>query len=195
MNTRNSQRVVTSTFLGKLILRLFVTFAGGGALAGLILYSTFHQPLGASYGESLDALAQLKNTLVMKSVYIHLFSFLLIGAGVAIFCVRYSHRMLGPMIRLQRVIEGISAGDIGETIQLRKKDALHPIAEELNGLLAGYRESLAVVELQVRELRRQTEELRNNTEDRPEIRRKLETISRTAREIQKKMVMLNHDLV
>jgi hypothetical protein len=102
MNAYRAKRVITRTFIGKFLLRLAVIFACGEALAALILYTTFHRPLGASYGESLGNLAELQKTLLMKSVYVHLFSFLLISIGVAIFSLRYSHRIVGPLVRLQR---------------------------------------------------------------------------------------------
>ena len=51
------------------------------------------------------------------------------------FGTRLSHRIVGPMIQIQRVLEKALKGKYDSRIQLRSNDYLHEIAEELNLLL------------------------------------------------------------
>lgn len=49
--------------------------------------------------------------------------------------VRLSHRIAGPMIQIQRVLEQASKGNYKVRIQLRSNDYLHEIGDGLNALL------------------------------------------------------------
>ncbi len=51
------------------------------------------------------------------------------------FGTRLSHRIVGPMIQIQRVLEKALKGKYDSRIQLRSNDYLHEIAEDLNLLL------------------------------------------------------------
>jgi methyl-accepting chemotaxis protein len=51
------------------------------------------------------------------------------------FGTRLSHRIVGPMIQIQRVLEKALKGKFDSRIQLRSNDYLHEIAEDLNLLL------------------------------------------------------------
>lgn len=51
------------------------------------------------------------------------------------FGTRLSHRIVGPMIQIQRVLEKALKGKYDSRIQLRSNDYMHEIAEDLNLLL------------------------------------------------------------
>ena len=46
--------------------------------------------------------------------------------------IRQSHRIVGPMNRLKRMLEAIGTGDFSQRIALRKGDALEDLAKSLN---------------------------------------------------------------
>ncbi len=46
--------------------------------------------------------------------------------------IRQSHRIVGPMNRIKRMLEAIGAGDFSQRITLRKGDALENLAKSLN---------------------------------------------------------------
>ncbi len=46
--------------------------------------------------------------------------------------LRQSHTIVGPLKRINRMLEAISAGDYAQRITLRKGDALEDMAEALN---------------------------------------------------------------
>ncbi|UCF63184.1 MAG: methyl-accepting chemotaxis protein [bacterium] len=51
------------------------------------------------------------------------------------FGMRLSHRIVGPMIQIQRVLERALKGKYDSRINLRTNDYLHEIAEDINLLL------------------------------------------------------------
>jgi hypothetical protein len=66
------------------------------------------------------------------------FSILLRAVPVAfvilVFSVLFSHRIAGPVRRMQNAFEGLAQGVAIKDLRLRKKDFFHNIANKLNGL-------------------------------------------------------------
>jgi len=46
----------------------------------------------------------------------------------------YTHRLLGPMIPIERHLKALKEGFYAHRLRLRKKDALHELADQLNEL-------------------------------------------------------------
>jgi nitrate/nitrite-specific signal transduction histidine kinase len=51
------------------------------------------------------------------------------------FGMRLSHRIVGPMIQIQRILERVLQGKYESRIQLRNTDYLHELAEDINNLI------------------------------------------------------------
>jgi methyl-accepting chemotaxis protein len=53
-----------------------------------------------------------------------------------------SHRMAGPVHRMQKTLTLMAQGDLTDEIRLRKKDAFKPMAESINELSERWRKSI-----------------------------------------------------
>lgn len=60
---------------------------------------------------------------------------LLVVLVVAVWTLYITQRVAGPVYHLQRVIEEIRAGKMGERVQLRKRDEFHALAQSFNALM------------------------------------------------------------
>jgi hypothetical protein len=73
------------------------------------------------------------------------FSFLLRVIPVAfiifVFSVLFSHRIAGPVRRMQNTFKGLPEAASADSIRLRKKDFFHDIAKKLNMLNGTYNDS------------------------------------------------------
>lgn len=104
-----------------------------GCLAGLLfLRWVFWRDLGADYAQTVYTLKSMRTylvpTLVLSSLIV------LMVASVAVFAVAIflSHRVAGPLFRLQRVGEHLDKSILIGRIVLRKGDWLTGIAERIN---------------------------------------------------------------
>ena len=140
--TAATTEVISKSYLNGLILKCGLFFAGGLLLTGLFLYLSAHQPLGPSYQESFSRLAQLKEEILLKSITIYCLLTALTLAGVIFITLMYSHRVVGPLVGIKRVVKAITAGDFTQPARLRKKDAIKPMAEALNTLIGEYKTNL-----------------------------------------------------
>lgn len=96
----------------------------------LVLRALLGRGLGHDYAGGFRTLSGLESSLhlavgVPVAVYV-----LLVGVVVTAAKVLFSHRIAGPLFRLERCADALGAGDFSFCTRLRKND-------ELNGLAAG----------------------------------------------------------
>ncbi len=88
--------------------------------------------LGITDGSSFWDL--FSNPIVLRGL-------LTIGLSLIVFAVVtiatsivLTHRIFGPLVSIRRLIRALAAGDYSARIQIRKKDDLHALADDLNAL-------------------------------------------------------------
>ena len=144
--------VIPRSYLSGLFLRCGLFFACGLLLTGIILYFSAHQPLGPSYEESFVRLAQLKREMLIKSIIIYTLLLALIVAGVIFTATIYSHRVVGPLVGIKRVIQAVAGGDLNQAARLRPDDAIKPMAHALNTMIESYRTKMTLMDQQAKAL-------------------------------------------
>ncbi|MCI0376505.1 MAG: hypothetical protein L0215_02745 [Gemmataceae bacterium] len=50
-------------------------------------------------------------------------------------CLRFTHRIVGPIYRFRRTVQAINAGEEVQLIQLREGDQLHGLKDDVNQML------------------------------------------------------------
>ena len=149
-------QVISVSYLRNLIIKCSLIFTVGILLTTVIFFFSVHQQPGSSYQDTFRILSQAKEEILAKSVVIYAFAFVIIISGIGIITLLYSHRVVGPLRRISRVVEKISAGDFSEEITLRRNDAIQPLADELNDFMASYRQTLAELTVKVGEIREES---------------------------------------
>lgn len=148
--TAANTQVISKSYLSGLFLKCGLFFTVGLLLTGIILYFSAHQPLGPSYQESFTRLAQLKEEMMVKSIVIYCLITALVLAGVIFITVIYSHRVVGPLVGIKRVVRAVANGDLTQSARLRQKDAIKPMAEALNALIDSYKIKIQRVDQQTK---------------------------------------------
>ncbi len=137
---------IKKDFQGKLILGYFL-FVGGGCLIFLFILGLFSaDTLTLSYINHDLQLGQtpimlLKKTLAANWVFIVIGSAFLVVAGMLI-----THRIAGPLFRLEKALDNMLKGKLNDTIYLRTNDEGKDIAKKINDFNADL--SLTVKNLQ-----------------------------------------------
>lgn len=145
--------IITSDYTRKLVIKCIVIFVIGAILTGAIFYLSIYKNHGTSYAENFRIISDLKSQIFHKSIYIYLFSSFFIIAGIIFISILYSHRIAGPVYRLENFALKISNGNLSTQIKLRQKDAIHSLANELNNLVVKYKELLIQLELKSKDVR------------------------------------------
>jgi methyl-accepting chemotaxis protein len=100
------------------------------------------QPLGPSYGESFRILSTFKQEILFQSILIYAFTIGVVLAGIVAITLLYSHRVVGPIYRLNMFVKRIAEGDVSKTTSLRQKDVIHSLADEINTMVLSYQTTL-----------------------------------------------------
>jgi len=145
--------VIPKSYLTGLIVKCGLFFTSGLILTGIMLYFSAHQPLGPSYLESFTRLSQLKQEMFFKSIAIYSTLMILVTTGVVFITITYSHRVVGPLVGLKRIIAAMSKGDLTKPAILRSNDAIKPVADSLNDCMGTYRTILANIAIKTEEMR------------------------------------------
>lgn len=137
---------------------IFVT--GLVVLAG-VFYLTNQQTIGPAYSEGFKILSQLQQEILYKSLIVYLCIVLVMVVGVIGMSLLYSHRIAGPMYRLGAFTEELKDGHFEKPVSLRKGDAIHFLAREMNNMAAQYRQTIQLINLELIEITKQKEMLRS----------------------------------
>ena len=148
--TAATTQVISKSYLSGLFLKCGLFFTGGLLLTGIILYFSAHQPLGPTYQESFSRLSQLKEEMLVKSIITYCLITTLILAGVIFITVIYSHRVVGPLVGIKRVVKAVADGDLTQHVHIRQKDAIQPMAAALNTLIDTYKIKIQQVDQQAK---------------------------------------------
>ncbi|MBI5099723.1 MAG: methyl-accepting chemotaxis protein [Nitrospirae bacterium] len=144
---------INKSYYYRLALRCIFILIAGAILTGVFLYFSLYREPGSSYAESYSIISALRAELFYKSTYLYITTLLFIIIGITIICLLYSHRVAGPIYRLGVFARKVASGDLTEAVTLRQKDAIYPIAEDLNGIIAMYREIIEQLETKMKEVR------------------------------------------
>ncbi len=123
---------IKKDFQGKLILGYFL-FVAGGCLVFLFILGLFSaDTLTLSYNNHDLQLGQtpmmlLKKTLAANWVFIVIGSSFLVVAAMLI-----THRIAGPLFRLEKALDNMLKGKLDDTIYLRTNDEGKDIARKIN---------------------------------------------------------------
>ena len=112
------------------------TLLGGAAVVAL-LYLSLSKSLGDSYGSAIYTIYELKIN-VLPLIFASFYSILILGlvtAAIAVISVLFSHKIAGPMFRMEKNLEAIASGDLTVATRFRGQDQLTSLADELNAMV------------------------------------------------------------
>ncbi|RMG58489.1 MAG: hypothetical protein D6713_07595 [Deltaproteobacteria bacterium] len=116
-------------------VKILALVVGGVFLSSLVAGGAFlvffGRPFSTSFTDTLHTLKHLKEFL-FPIVTFALLVFLLVSSLLIFLVSIFSlHRIAGPTVRIERVIEGMERGDFQESVSLRKGDELRGFARTL----------------------------------------------------------------
>jgi len=162
--------IVTRSFSYSLLAKIVSLILAGGLLSAGILLFLVHRPIGGDYSATLYTLQQFKGLLLSRTVVIGLVVGVLISGAVALINLFYSHRIAGPLYRIEQEAGRIEEGDLTVRIRLRQGDAVEPLADEISRLASKHRERVAELRKRSMEWTAKAEELaRNATDDKTDL--------------------------
>lgn len=136
--------LVKRAFKLKFGLELCVLTIAGMLAVTLFLYFVTSKDLGDSYGRAIYTIYDLKIRifpLIFASFY-SIFVLTLVTIAIALISVFFSHRIAGPIFRIEKSLELIGKGDLTVNTKFRGKDQLTGLADEINDMVRALNHSV-----------------------------------------------------
>ena len=141
---RSAGSVVTLAPHSFALVCALIVAAGAGISIGVFLLMTTER--GSSYGESIRLLSVLHREIAWRSAIIYTSSLFVMVSGVSFISLLYSHRVAGPLHKLGMIARSVATGDLSGLAKLRRRDAVHALADDMNELITAYRLRIAEIE-------------------------------------------------
>ena len=117
----------------KMITRFCLLALTGTVLLCVFFYLGLNREIGESYQGALEGMRHVKAVIMKRLILNEASTAALVGAAAAIFALVMSHRLAGPIWRLEQTARAVGAGDrTGHTDQ--KLGAVGLSSQDLDGL-------------------------------------------------------------
>lgn len=155
-------RLLERAFKIRFGLKLCLFTLLGGAAVLLLLYLSIAQSLGTSYGSAIYTIYELKIRilpLIFASSYSIVILAVVTGA-IAVISVLFSHRIAGPLYRIEKNLELISSGDLTVSTRFRGLDQLNSLGDDLNAMVRSLNHTSRSIMDALEDIKDREEELR-----------------------------------
>ena len=150
---------IKKRFQTKFILRFCALVVLGAVISGVILYSLSGGTVTTAFVNSRLSIVNTADYILPALIGSGLVSIALISIATAIVVMYLSHRIAGPLFRIEKSAEEIGSGNLALKIRLRSTDEITRMADGLNEMTEKIRKSLLEVKLQSDDLGKKIDSL------------------------------------
>ena len=111
-------------FATRLFLAILAVALISSLLSTVLIWRNMYRPDLGLWTPLITSLIAIAVTLLIEILVALLIAF--------VFGIRQSHRVVGPLNRMKRILEAIGMGDFTQRITLRQGDALEDLAKAIN---------------------------------------------------------------
>lgn len=126
--------LVDKPFQFHLIIYFVVLLVLGEVLSGLIFYLVAHREMTVGFYRAHSQLRSVWDLLMPAVIITELVTVVVIVAAAGLFLAWYSHRIAGPLLRIERVSRAMAKGNFREEVRIRSEDSIQSLAESIGSL-------------------------------------------------------------
>ena len=192
MVTRDNRRrnyFIKKSFQTKFILRFCVLVVLGSVVSGVILYLLSGDTVTTAFVNSRLSIVSTADYILPVLIASSLVSIVLVSIATAFVVMYLSHRIAGPLFRIEKDAKEIGSGNLALKIRLRTTDEIARMADSLNEMTENVRKNLLEVKSQSGDLGEEIDGLitlcRNNPSLPKQIQDALEKLSTKENDLNK----------
>lgn len=153
------QYYIKKEFQARFIIKFCLVVILGAIISGIILYASTNQRLGNTYLESLNAIKVLNDNLISNLIYSSLITVIAISIVTIAITLFASHKIAGPLYRLEKSTETIGNGDFTLETRLRKNDEIKDVASALNEMTGKLRSKMIDIRTDLEEVKESSSDM------------------------------------
>jgi len=142
---KDGQLMIEKSFKLKFFLKFTAIIIGSIALMAFILFVYLPKPDITRYTDVVASFVTADDMLMPAFVAAEVIEVIVIIVVIALISVFASHKIAGPIYRVEKTIECLLNADFAHTVQFRSYDQLQCVAEVLNNTCRKFGEKLNAV--------------------------------------------------
>lgn len=144
-NFKNRRRnyYIDKEFQTIFILKFCSLIVIGSVISGLIIYAMSRTTVTTTFENSRLAIKSTADFILPAVLLSSVVVILLIGLATIVMTLFISHKIAGPLYRLDKDVQEITAGNLKVVFRLRTGDELKPLVGSMNAMTGAIRERIA----------------------------------------------------
>lgn len=155
---KRRQYFIKKDFQFEFIFRFCLLVLAGIVVSSILLFYFSQDTLTSSFQQSRLVIKNTSIAILPALIYTSLITLGLISLATIIVTLVVSHKIAGPLFRLEKELKEIGAGDLTKNVRLREKDQLTPMAETLNQMTHKLHDNIFDIQTMLKELIQATSE-------------------------------------
>lgn len=152
LGNRRTNYYIKEKFQRNFILKFCLIVLIGSAISGAIIYLMSKSTVTTSF-ENLRLVIVSTADYILPAVLLSSIIVIVITGIAAIFITLFtSHKIAGPLYRIEKDIEQVASGNLRQEFNLRQGDEVRPIAEGLNLMAVFLRDEVSALKRMIAEL-------------------------------------------
>ncbi|KPK41656.1 MAG: hypothetical protein AMJ78_04905 [Omnitrophica WOR_2 bacterium SM23_29] len=190
---KNRRRIyfINKKFQTKFILRfcLFVIFTSLVMIGLVYILST--KTTTTSF-ENLRLIVKRTSDFILPTLILSgLIASILVGSACIIIILFVSHRIAGPLYRLEKSLTEIGKGNLAVDVRLRKTDEIKALAASVNNMIRNLRDPISISQEKIKELENDVSRIKNELQQKGIAENE---IDKTLRPFAQKIQQIKHNL-
>jgi len=140
---------IKKTFQAKFILKFCLIILLGAFLATVLLLILSQNTLTSSFHQSQLTIKNTATAILPSVILTNLITLGFISLAAIVIILFISHKIAGPMFRLENDIKEIGKGHLTKRIRLREKDQITELAKEINTMTESYHKKILDIKTSV----------------------------------------------
>jgi len=149
---KRRQYFIKKDFQIKFILGFCLLILAGVIVSSILLFYFSQDTLTSSFQQSRLVIENTSTAMLPALIYTSLITLGLISLATIIVTLFVSHKIAGPLFRLEKELQEIGAGDLTKNVRLREKDQLTTMAETLNQMTHSLHDNIFEIQKMIKEL-------------------------------------------
>lgn len=139
---RRKQHFIKKGYQTRFIVKFCLLVLVGAVISSVLLYVFAQGSVTSTFENSRLSVRSTSTAILPAVIYTNLITLGLITAATVFVVLYISHKIAGPLFRFEKEISEIAEGDLTKVIQLRKKDEITDMADNLNRMTRSLRSLL-----------------------------------------------------
>lgn len=149
---RRKTYFIKKRFQRNFIIKFCVLVVIGSIISGAIIYSVSKSTLTTTFENSRLRIKSTADFILPAVLLASVFVVVFIGLAAVAVTLFTSHRIAGPLYRIEQDVEEIARGDLKKRFNLRRTDEIKVLAENLDQMTQFFRNNIKNLKRQLLEL-------------------------------------------